>query len=157
MQNEQQDPVFFYEREFYPFSNFSSFAIEWKGELWMTSEHAYHSEKFNDPAFKLQIKNTRSAHDAFKLANANKEKYRSDWHERKFDVMEAILRAKVAQHPYVKEKLLDTGTREMIEDSWRDALWGWGPNKDGENQLGKLWMKVRADIIKEEMEKKNPA
>ncbi|MEA2092756.1 MAG: hypothetical protein U9P61_02195 [Patescibacteria group bacterium] len=26
--------VGFYEREFYCFSNFSSFAVEWKGKIW---------------------------------------------------------------------------------------------------------------------------
>ncbi len=60
--------------------------------------------------------------------------------------MENILRAKIAQHPYVKKKLLDTGTRELVENSWRDDVWGWGPNKDGQNLLGKLWMKIRKDL-----------
>ncbi len=54
-----------------------------------------------------------------------------------------IISAKVAQHKYVYKKLLETGNREIIEDSWRDDYWGWGPNKDGKNMLGKLWMKLR--------------
>jgi len=146
MDKDTKEPILFYEREFYVFSNFSSFAIEWKGELWMTSEHAYHSEKFEDENLKEQIQNTRSAHDALKLAHANKDKYRSDWEEIKLEVMKEILRVKVEQHPYVKKKLLESGDRELIEDSWRDSYWGWGPNKDSENHLGKLWMEVRDEI-----------
>ncbi len=147
MEKDDTGPVFFYEHDFYVFSNFSSFAIEWKGKVWMTSEHAYHSEKFDDAALKAEIHKARSAHAAFKFANTNKDKYRADWHAVKLGVMKEILRAKVAQHPYVKSRLLDTGKREIIEDSWRDDFWGWGPNKDGKNQLGKLWMEVRDETF----------
>ena len=105
--------------------------LDWKGYVWMTSEHAYHSEKFDDPKLMEQLKKTRSAHDAMKLTYANKESYRKDWDEVKLKIMKDILRAKVEQHPYVKKKLLDSGDKELIEDSWRDSYWGCGPNKDG--------------------------
>lgn len=144
---DNQNQVFFYEQEFYPFSNFSSFKLEWKGELWMTSEHAYHAEKFGShPEILDLLRESRSAHDAMTLAYANKDKYRKDWDEIKLSVMKQILHAKVAQHPYVKKKLLESGDRELIENSWRDSYWGWGPNKDGQNHLGKLWMEVRAEV-----------
>jgi len=142
--NEKQ--IFFYEQEFYVFSNFSSFKLRWKGFDWMTSEHIYHSEKFNDSKLIEQLKETRSAHDAMKLAYANRENYKKDWDDIKLKVMKDILRAKVEQHPYVKKKLLESGDKELIENSWRDSYWGWGANKDGENHLGKLWMEVRAEL-----------
>jgi len=138
--------ILFYEQEFYVFSNFSSFKLEWKGEDWMTSEHAYHSEKFDDPELLKQLRDARSAHDAMVLAHANKSKRRKDWDEIKLDIMKEILRAKVDQHPYVKKKLLESGDKELIENSWRDDYWGWGLNKDGANHLGKLWMEVRNDV-----------
>lgn len=47
---------------------------------------------------------------------------------------------------YVRRKLLATGDRELVEDSWRDDFWGWGPNRDGQNMLGKLWMEVRGEV-----------
>jgi len=146
MQN--SDPVFFYEHEFYVFSNFSSFKLLWKGRDWMTSEHAYHSEKFDSEEVKELIFQTRSAHDAFTLAKEHREQYRADWHDIKVSVMKEILRTKVDQHPYVLKKLLETGDRDIIEDSWRDDFWGWGPNKDGQNQLGKLWMELREEYRK---------
>ena len=98
---------FFYEQEFYVFSNFSSFKLLWKSYDWVTSEHAYHSEKFDDSEILKQLKKTRSAHDAMKLAYANKDKYRRDWDEIRLEVMKQILHAKVEQHPYVKKKLLE--------------------------------------------------
>ncbi len=88
----------------------------------------------------------QSAHDAFKLAEANKEHRRPDWDDVKVGIMHDILRAKAQQHEYVRRKLLATGDRILVEDSWRDSYWGWGPNRDGQNMLGKLWMEVRAEL-----------
>ncbi|MFZ2484418.1 MAG: NADAR family protein [Minisyncoccia bacterium] len=146
-----KDPVFFYEREFYVFSNFSSFMLEWKGKLYPTSEHAYHSEKFEDEVIKEAIRNCRSAHDAFKLAKENSTKYKNNWDEIKLGVMNEIIRAKVAQHPYVRKKLIESGERQIIEDSWKDDFWGWGAGKNGENHLGKIWMEVRQEVINSEI------
>lgn len=145
-----QEPIFFYEHEFYVFSNFSSFMLEWKGKLYMTSEHVYHSERFDDEKMKEEIRNMRSAHDAFTYAQKNKHLSRSDWDDTKLDVMKSILHAKVAQHAYVKKKLLESGERTLVEDSWRDDFWGWGPNKDGQNHLGRIWMKVREEVKAQE-------
>lgn len=144
--HDTETQIFFYEHEFYPFSNFSSFKLAWKGYEWMTSEHAYHSEKFSDPELIDALRKSHSAHEAMEIAYANKDKYRADWQEVKVGIMKDILRAKVAQHPYVKKKLLQSGTKELIEDSWRDDFWGWGPDKDGRNQLGKCWMEIRAEL-----------
>jgi ribA/ribD-fused uncharacterized protein len=144
------DPIFFYEHEYYVFSNFSSFMIEWKGKLWMTSEHVYHSERFDEQERKDAIFAMRSAHDAFKYAQGNKQFQRADWRDIKISIMKEILHAKVAQHPYVKKKLLESGDKLLVEDSWRDDFWGWGPNKDGKNMLGTLWMEVRDEVRKSE-------
>ncbi len=121
--------------------------LEWKGKLYPTSEHAYHSEKFEDEQLKEQVRNARSAHDSQKFANAHIEKRRKDWDAVKLGIMKEILMAKVDQHPYVKKKLIESGDKELVEDSWRDDFWGWGPNKDGANHLGKLWMEVRSEVL----------
>jgi ribA/ribD-fused uncharacterized protein len=140
--------ICFYEQDFYIFSNFSSFMLEWDGKLWPTSEHAYQAARFADPEVKELIRNMRSAHDALKYMEANRDKSMPGWADTKLSVMKRILFAKVEQHPYVKKKLLDSGDRELVENSWRDSFWGWGPNKDGANHLGKLWMEVREEYRK---------
>jgi ribA/ribD-fused uncharacterized protein len=136
--------VFFYEQDFYVLSNFSAFELIWKGLVFPTSEHAYHFAKFDaDIHAKREILYARSAHDAFKAAERHKHVRRADWDAVKVGIMRDILRAKVEQHEYVRRKLLATGDRTLIEDSWRDDFWGWGPNRDGQNMLGKLWMEIR--------------
>lgn len=144
--------VFFYEQDFYVLSNFSAFSIVWKDLQFPTSEHAYHWEKFighENSALRAAIRKATSAHDAFKIAGAFKSDVRPDWRAVRVDIMRNILRAKAAQHEYVRRKLLATGERELIENSWRDDFWGWGPNRDGKNVLGRLWMEVRAELRKE--------
>ncbi len=139
--------VFFYEQDFYVLSNFSAFALMWKGQRFDTSEAAYHWEKFpNKPSVRYEIFNAMSAHEAFKVAERYKAVRRPDWDNIKVKVMRDILRAKAEQHEYVRRKLLATGDRELVEDSWRDDVWGWGPNRDGQNLLGKLWMEIRTEL-----------
>jgi ribA/ribD-fused uncharacterized protein len=142
--------VYFYEQDFYVLSNFSAFSLVWKGRTFPTSEHAYHWEKFSggDAEYSIRycIRHAPSAHEAFKIAERCKRDRRPEWDEVKVDTMREILRAKVEQHEYVRRKLLATGDRELIEDSWRDDFWGWGPNRNGKNMLGKLWMEIRADL-----------
>lgn len=145
--------VFFYEQDFYVLSNFSAFNLKWANLTFPTSEHAYHYEKFlfSGEMRRLRpireaIRGAPSAHEAFKIAENEKANRRPDWDYVKVPIMKRILGAKAEQHEYVRRKLLATGDRELIEDSWRDDFWGWGPNRDGQNILGKLWMQVRDEL-----------
>lgn len=140
--------VGFYPREFYCFDNFSSFKIMYKGTLYSSVEEAYQALGFVDsaPEIASQIKNSFSAHEAQKIAYANKDKRRKDWDNIKVSVMEELLRAKIEQNPYVKKKLLETKDYLIVEDSPKDSFWGWGEDRKGENNLGKLWMKLRDEL-----------
>lgn len=139
--------VFFYEQDFYVLSNFSAFSLEWCGHRFPTVEHVYHWLKFIDSNDLQQaICDAPSAHDAFRIAQDNKGRRRADWDAVKVPFMHKLLRAKVLQHEYVRRKLRATGDRCLIENSWRDDFWGWGPNRDGKNMLGTLWMRVRAEL-----------
>lgn len=137
-----------YEREFYVFSNFSSYQVEWRGRLWPTSEHAYQAAHFfeTEPDFVERIHQMRSAHEAFKFAKANTLKVLKNWEDVKIDIMKDICRHKLQQHPYVREQLLATEDVLIVEDSPVDSFWGWGPDRQGRNELGNVWMSLRAEI-----------
>jgi N-glycosidase YbiA len=141
--------VFFYEQDFYVLSNFSAFSVNVFGQQFPTAEHAYQWKKFCDtrPVIGLWIMRANSAHEAFKLAQQYKVHQLSNWNEIRVEVMRMIFRAKVEQHEYVRRKLLATGDRELVENSWRDDFWGWGENRRGRNMLGKLWMEIRSELI----------
>ncbi|MFA6588594.1 MAG: NADAR family protein [Patescibacteria group bacterium] len=138
--------VLFYGGSWYSFSNFSAFAVYWRGARWMTSEHAYQAAKFEDPEIIGMIQMATSAHEAKQIAKANKEHTRPNWHQVNLGIMREIVRAKLYQHAYIQKKLLETGDMEIIEDSPYDAFWARGPNGDGQNNLGKIWMELRAEL-----------
>ena len=146
---EKMDEVIgFYPREFYPFDNFSSFKVEWNGYLFSSVEEAYQAASFmgSDEELVEKIKKSHSADEAQRIAYANRDKRREDWDDVKISIMEELLRLKIEQNPYVKKKLLQTGDYMIVEDSPKDDFWGWGPNRNGQNNLGKLWMKLREEL-----------
>jgi predicted NAD-dependent protein-ADP-ribosyltransferase YbiA (DUF1768 family) len=61
-------------------------------------------------------------------------------------VMEALMRAKVAQHPEVAEVLKLTGKRCLLKGISTDLYWGVGPDGSGQNVMGKIWMKLRGEL-----------
>jgi ribA/ribD-fused uncharacterized protein len=141
------DAIYFYEQNHYYLSNFSAFKVSFAGLIFDTSEHAYHWNRFpHGSPERTIIRESASAHDAFRFAQEHKASQLPNWDAIKVQAMREILRAKARQHEYVRRKLLETGERTLIENSWRDPYWGWGPNRDGQNMLGKLWMEVRAEL-----------
>lgn len=146
------DAVFFYEQDFYVLSNFSAFTVAIFSRVFPTAEHAYHYAKFLDvpgeDAAKVRaaIAQASSAHSAYTIARTYDDVVREDWGDCRDSVMREIVEAKAVQHEYVMRKLMTTGRRRLIEDSWRDDYWGWGPDRKGLNRLGEIWEGLRHDI-----------
>jgi ribA/ribD-fused uncharacterized protein len=137
----------FYTPKFYVFNNFSPHAIEFRGKIYPTSEHAYQAAKCTDPQGQEEIRQARSPLLAKQLAN---ETYRAakdpDWDSKKVAINEEILRAKLSQHPEAQEALKESGNEDIVEDSPTDYFWGAGADGSGQNMLGKLWMKLRNEL-----------
>lgn len=155
---------YFYEQDFYIFSNFSSFTVVWKNIRFDTLEHAYHWEKFTTGSshtatdrriVQEMIRTAPSAHEAYQIAQRYKSIRRDDWDQVdatgiivKVRIMFDLLVEKVDQHEYVYRKMRASGKRELVENSWRDSYWGWGPDRKGKNVLGKLWVFLRDNYDK---------
>lgn len=76
-------------------------------------------------------------------------KLRDDWEDIKLDVMYNVVKAKFDQHSILRVNLLETRNAELVEDNnWGDTYWG-VCNGVGENNLGKILMKIRDEYIKE--------
>jgi len=145
---ETDTAVFFYTPHFYVFDNFSSFAIEIWGRVFPTAEHAYQWKKFDysKSAVAEQILIAKSARDTKVISDANKAVVDPAWDTAKLTFMEEILRAKMAQHEVVKKRLIQTTGKDIIENSPTDSFWGCADGT-GANHLGKLWMKLRDELI----------
>ncbi|MDE7478548.1 MAG: NADAR family protein, partial [Lachnospiraceae bacterium] len=73
-------------------------------------------------------------------------KLRHDWEKVKFDIMYEICKAKFSQNEELREKLIATGKVRLEEgNTWGDKIWG-TVNGKGQNNLGKILMRVREEL-----------
>ena len=72
---------------------------------------------------------------------------RPDWDSIKFTLMEQFVREKFATNHELRQKLIDTRGTLLIEgNTWGDTVWGVCGGV-GENNLGKILMKVRDQFL----------
>ncbi|CAF4219930.1 unnamed protein product, partial [Adineta steineri] len=124
--------------------NFYPAPIQLDGYTWPTVEHYFQAQKFvsNEMHFK-NILGLATPREAFDYVRTYKSLRRSDWENVKDDIMFKACLAKFQQHPKLKELLLSTGDRTLIEHTKNDSYWGDGGDGTGRNQLGITLMKVR--------------
>lgn len=130
------------------FSNFSAHSIEANGKTYPSSEHFYQAHKATSEEDHELIRRAKGCKACKNLAH--EIEMRPDWEGLKFSIMLAALRLKVQQYEFIREKLLETGDQEIIEDSPYDEVWGSGRNGQGMNLLGKAWMQVREELRSDE-------
>jgi N-glycosidase YbiA len=119
--------------------------------LYPTVEHAYQASKVKHPAVKASIRDCPTPAEAKDFFEVNKIETDKGWTiEKKLGIMEELLRIKFGgKDPFLTRALLDTGGLELIEENnWDDHFWG-VCNTTGENYLGKLLMKIRAELIQQ--------
>ena len=96
------------------------------------------------PSFSCGVLTKLNLSEAKRLGR--RVRLRSDWEQVKYDVMLDVVRAKFNQHPDLAQKLLATGDEELVEgNDWGDTYWG-VCNGRGKNMLGKILMRVRAEL-----------
>lgn len=126
------------------FSNFSPHPFDLDGESWPTSEAYFQACKFEDRAYREQIRLAPSPMKAANLGRSRSVPLRTDWNEVKDDAMRRALKAKFAAHPQLRSLLLSTGDEPIIEATTGDLYWGCGTSGDGLNRLGELLVELRA-------------
>jgi ribA/ribD-fused uncharacterized protein len=143
-------------------SNFHQCLVKYDGNIWPSSEHAYMVAKckiISDEPNYLGGDGTYYNHthhsDIVDMTCSQVKKWgqkvelRDEWEQIKIGVMFQINLDKYIRNLDIREKLLDTGDRFLIEaNNWNDPFWGYDvKKKQGENNLGKILMKIR-DILK---------
>jgi ribA/ribD-fused uncharacterized protein len=138
------------ERPWGAFSNLYRREVEFEGETYATSEHAYQAGKARKPEVRAWLV---SAPTPALLAMAAHGLYYWDiapgWSLTKFDRMRRVLRAKFTQHDDLRALLQSTGDARLVESATVDnevnRLWG-EVNGRGRNMLGELLMELRASL-----------
>ncbi|CAF1478763.1 unnamed protein product [Rotaria magnacalcarata] len=143
-------PIHFYHHHepFGEFSNFYPASIELDGYVWPTTEHYFQAQKYiSDETHFKNVLQLATPREAYNYVRTYKSAVRSDWENVKDDVMFIACLAKFQQHPKLKELLLSTQDRTLVEHTTNDFYWGDGGDGSGKNQLGITLMKVR-DYLK---------
>ncbi len=142
------DPIYFYSQveAFSEFSNFAPFGIAMEGLWWPTVEHYFQAQKFHDAEWREKIRRASGPKEAKRLGMTRKLPLRQDWEEVKEAIMLSAVRAKFSTHPDLRELLVSTGTRPLVEAAPMDGYWGSGPDGTGLNRLGHILMEVRARL-----------
>jgi hypothetical protein len=138
---------FFSQSETYrEFSNFAPFWIDLDDARWPTVEHYYQAQKFTDPQLRGAIRQAEKPVIAKSLADKNKAAMRPDWEAVKDAVMYRAVRRKFELHAELRALLLATGDEDIAESAPGDYYWGVGRKGTGENRLGKIMERIRAEL-----------
>jgi N-glycosidase YbiA len=115
---------------------------------WSTVEHAYQAQKtlkLNEYDDIWHAATPRIARDL-----GQKVSIRSDWDNIKYSVMKDCVKAKFIQNATILQKLAETGSEDIVEDSPIDYYWGCGKDNSGKNMLGKILVEVREELTNED-------
>jgi len=134
-------------------SNLFKREIVFEGKTFPTNEHAYQYGKPKDIEVAEWIMKAPKPHLVALISHSLFfYDMKPEWNKIKVERMKAILRAKFTQHEDLKERLLQTGSKILIENSKMDAFWGIGKNGKGKNILGKLLMEIRSEFLSNSVE-----
>ena len=124
-------------------SNFWPANVELDGEIYPSVENAYQAAKTNLVGARVSFR-TYSPGEAKKFGR--KLVIRGDWESVKLIIMERLIRQKF-QIERLKSQIIKTKNAELIEGNWwGDTFWG-VCHGSGANNLGKILMKVRSELI----------
>lgn len=139
----------FRDRHFF-LSNFYPQPITYHNLTYPTSEHAYQAEKTDVQTMREEIRLAATPGQAKRIGQ--KAILRPNWEQMRLRVMEDILRVKFAPDTSCAHLLVMTYPKDLIEGNyWGDRYWGMVQNGktylwEGENNLGKILMRIREDL-----------
>ena len=134
--------------DIFPLENFSAFGLNMDGIYFKTGEHAFQYLKYKDKKICEEIINCNSPYEARILGGKYKSERISNWKEVKYDYLEKVFKLKLEQNQMVKDALYKTKDYDIYEYCIdEDTEWGVDKNGNGENKLGKTWMKIRDEMM----------
>lgn len=129
-------------------SNFFPAPFLLEGKIWPSVEHYFQAQKFpTDLALQERIRQASTPQSAKRLGRTKSEHFRTDWNERREYFMEKALEAKFAQNEGPQNVLKSTYPLHLIERNPYDSYWGSGKQSTGQNRMGALLEKLRADFL----------
>ena len=138
--------------KYYFLSNFYNAPVEYEGILYTNNEAAFQSAKLKNKNLRTNYIHNGMKYNFATLDPSTAKKFgrhlnlRSDWEEVKFDIMYELVYDKFNRNQKLRQKLLLTDNEELVEgNTWGDRIWG-KCNGKGQNNLGKILMRVREEL-----------
>lgn len=125
-------------------SNFHLCQITYEGITYPSSEHLFMAFKTLDPNVRQIIANIPEPKEVKKFGRT--VDLRPMWDDIRVEMMYIACNEKFKQNKNLADKLIATGDLELVEHNWwKDKFWGvhFG---EGENNLGKILMRVRKEL-----------
>lgn len=135
-------------------SPYTAHALTIDGEVFPTLEHAYQCARYTDTAIREEIKNAKSPVLAWAISQKYKPQQMPEFKtdEHKLSVMKRLMEIKAEQHEDVREILKQSGdqtiVKHVISGPPGDGFWDDGEDGKGLNHVGRMWMEIRAHILK---------
>ena len=131
--------------------------VYYEGILYPSVTHAYHAARSTDERTRRAILNSETFQILGNIAIRIEDP--PDWQEKKVKIMEQLLRDKFRRSKELQEKLRTTEHRELVmtyqEKKKNNLYWGVVKGK-GQNQLGRILMRIRDDLIQDKVPTPNP-
>ncbi len=134
-------------------SPYTAHAIVLDGIKYPTVEHAYQCQRYTDPKIIEEIRNASSPLKAREISSKYKHFQKSNFSDRKLDVMRKIMNIKVEQHEEIRQALIDSKDLDIVKHIVAGPPWDgfWDDGTDGKwlNHTGKIRMEIRAKLLSE--------
>lgn len=138
-----EEAILEFQGEYRFLSNFWPAMVYLDDAWYSTVEHAYQAAKTLDLSSRVKIALCLGPGQAKRVGH--QVALRSDWNKVRLTTMKGLINQKF-ENEEMKNLLLSTGTREIVEgNTWGDTFWGVCRGQ-GENNLGKIIMSVREEI-----------
>lgn len=141
------------------FSNFSPHPVLIEGKKWPSVEHYYQAHKLlgtPDEPLMEAIRHAATPEEAAAMGRDQARTIRADWKRAKQEVMWRAVFTKFTTHKEIQQILLDTGEEWIVENSARDYYWGCGKDGSGQNELGRMLMRLRTHLRQQLSADTNP-
>lgn len=126
-------------------SNFYHAPVDHDGVRYLNVEAAYQASKSTDPAVRARFVGL----NGWPAKQLGQEiQITAVWTPTaKLILMENLVLQKFSRHLELKRRLLATGDRKLVERADWDGFWGDGPDRQGQNYLGRILTKTRTVLV----------
>jgi len=145
--NVEPNAITSFSGEFRFLSNFWICPILYDGLEFGSTEHAYQAAKTASRMYREMIRDAKTPGEAKRMGKRVPLIPGFHTDGTALSVMEALVTQKFVRHKVLRELLLRTGERQLVEgNDWGDKTWGavlFGKEWRGDNHLGIILMLVR--------------